>query len=52
MTENADDTDLGLKVMLLGIQIVLFGRFFFDSLDSLPVMIFGFAVSMVGLFVH
>ena len=52
MTGDADDIDHGLKLMILGVQTVLIGRFFLGGFDSAPIMILGLTVSIAGFLVR
>jgi hypothetical protein len=49
MSESTDRSITGLKVMVLGTQMALFGRFI---LQSVLVMLLGGALTVIGLFVR
>lgn len=52
MTEGAIEPSFGLKQMVLGVQIVLFGQFVFNDFERVPILIFGLAIGVAGLFVR
>ncbi|QGA81828.1 hypothetical protein LC1Hm_0766 [Halomicrobium sp. LC1Hm] len=49
VSESTQQSITGLKLMVLGVQIAVFGRFLFQSPE---VLILGGALTVIGLFVR